>query len=354
MNRMRAAIVLSIVSTFIASCSEPATDVEPVSTPRPVKLVTVDVSSNRFPLSYPAVVEAARSTTMTFQVGGLVNELSVVRGQDIKRGDLIARIDARDYANSVAAARAQYDNAQSEYERAEGLSRENAIAQSVVEARRSQRDVARAQLQQAQKALDDATLRAPFDGRISDVLIEQFQNVAPQSPVAVLQTSSSLEATIDVPAVIVAQSPNYVEEDTVIVLDAAPGVRIPAEFKEFTAEANPTNQTYRASFTFESPSSIDVLPGMTGTLSTVLIYEGPLVEEGVSAPFSAVLTDGDARFVWVVDPDEMTVARRQVEIADQITGETVTIVGGLTKGEMIVGAGAAYLHEGMRVSEWNQ
>lgn len=319
---------------------------------RPVKLITVEQASNRFPVSYPAVIEAAQSSALTFQVSGLLQELPVDEGQEVEQGALIAKLDQRDYQNNFNSAKAQYDNAESEYQRADRLFAENAISRSLLEQRRSQRDIAKAQFDTAQKALDDTELRAPFAGVIAEINVENFQNVGAQQPIATLQSAGDVDAVINIPAAILAYIPQLNPIETAVTLDAAPNIKIPAVFKEATGQADPTTQTYRVRFTFTPPENLLILPGMTGKVDSVLIYEGDQIDLGVAVPTGAVLAEGDERFVWVLDEETMTVSRRPVVLSQDRFGEEVGIVDGLEGGEMIAGAGASYLHEGMRVRAW--
>jgi len=70
-------------------------------------------------------------------------------------------------------------------------------------------------------------------------------------------------------------------------------------------------------------------------------------------PLSAILSDGAARFVWIVDQDSMTVSKREVTVSDGI-GETAIVTEGLEMGETIATAGASYLAEGMQVRPWTE
>jgi len=62
------------------------------------------------------------------------------------------------------------------------------------------------------------------------------------------------------------------------------------------------------------------------------------------------MSEGGQQYVWVVDP-EMVVSKRSVTVEEGI-GETLLVTAGLAPGETIVGAGAAYLSEGMQVRPW--
>ena len=336
---------------FLVACSgRTETPAEPPV--RPIKLITVETSSNRLPLSYPAVIEAAQSSVLTFQVSGLLQELPVTEGQPIEEGALIAKLDQRDYLNSYNSAKAQFDNAESEFQRARRLSEQNAISRSVLEQRQSARDIAKAQFDTAKKALDDTELRAPFSGQIARVNVENFQNIGAQQAVATLQSAGSVEAVINVPARILAYVPQITPINTTVTLDAAPNVPIPARFKEASGQADPTTQTYRVRFSFSPPENLLILPGMTAKVDTTMIYTGDQFDTGVSAPASAIMAEAEENFVWVVDQETMTVSKRKVTIGDERFFEEIFIVDGLADGDVIAGAGAAYLHEGMRVRAW--
>ena len=336
----------------VAACS-PQAEEAPAPVVRPVKLATVEATSNQFPASFPAVIEAAQSSVLTFQVNGLLQELPVIESQEVTKGDLIARLDQRDFQTSFNSAKAQYDAAESEYQRARRLSEENAISRSILEQRQSARDVSRAAFEAAQKALEDTELRAPFDGVIAQVSVENFQNVGAQQPVVTLQSAGSVEAVVNVPARLIAFVPQVNPIDTVVTLDAAPNVRIPAEFTEAAGQADPTTQTYRVRFTFSPPENLLILPGMTGNVDTTFVYLGDQIDLGVAVPTSAIVAEGDDLYVWLVDQDTMTVSRRAVTISDERFGAEVGVIEGLDGGEVIAAGGASYLQEGMRVRAWD-
>ena len=345
---------LLVVTLALAAACSPQAEEAPAPAVRPVKLATVEAASNEFPASFPAVIEAAQSSVLTFQVNGLLQELPVIESQEVKQGDLIAKLDQRDFQTNFDSAKAQYDAAESEYQRARRLSEENAISRSVLEQRRSSRDVSRAQFEAAQKALEDTELRAPFDGVIAQVSVENFQNVGAQQSVVTLQSAGSVEAVINVPARLIAFVPQINPVDTAVTLDAAPNVRIPAVLKEAAGQADPTTQTYRARFTFSPPENLLILPGMTGNVDATFVYVGDQIDLGVAVPTSAVISEGDDLYVWLVDEEAMTVSRRAVTVSDERFGEEVSVIEGLEGGEVIALGGASYLQDGMRVRAWDK
>ena len=302
------------------------------------------------------MIDAAESLDLAFQVSGLLEELPVIEAQDVERGAIIAKLDQRDFQSNYDKVKAQFDNAEAEYRRALELVEDNLVSRSQLDQLKSQRDVARAQLDAAEKALSDTVLRAPCACVIARVPAKRLQNVQPGEVIATIISREELEATINMPASIIAQIPRQEDQRTeaiiFVVLDAAPANRIPATFKEAALEADPASQTYEVTFAFSPPEDLTILPGMNATV----VLTPPAASTGtqnvsVAIPLAAVLSDGDQQYVWVVNSETMMVSKRGINIADGI-GETVIVTEGVMPGEVIVGAGASYLAEGMKVRPW--
>ena len=323
----------------------------PVERVRPAKLFEVQLASKQRTLSFPAVVEAVQTAELTFPQGGEVIELSLLQGTTVTAGQLIAKLDQSDAENNLVQARAEFQNAQSEYNRALRLSEQNAISRSVLESRETQVQVTRASVENAEKALEDTVLRAPFSGTISEVFVEQFQNVAAKEAIVTLQ-SSETEAVINVPSAIIARLPQLEPQGTRVALDAAPDTEVFAEFREAAGVADAASQTFAVSFLFEPPEGLLILPGMTATVSTNFLFgeDDDVVSSGFTVPLSAVLAEGEQRFVWIVQPD-MSVHRQEVALSPVAT-DKVTVLSGLVGGETVVAGGVTFLHEGMKVRGW--
>lgn len=350
-----ASVALCFALLALAGCGDREV-AEPEDIARPAKLIEIASSSNDRLVTLPAVIEATGSAVVTFQVGGALIELPVREGQQVRKGDVLARLDQRDFGNAVQQAQAQYTNAQAEYQRAETLIAENAIARSVYDQRRSARDVARAQLDSARKAMDDSVLRAPFDGVVAKLHIENFQNVSPQQNIATIQTTGAAEALVNIPATLVAFAGQITPLETSLFLDTAPNAPVPAELLSVSTQADPVTQTFAMRFGFTPPANLNVLPGMTGTVRSRLLIASPDGDTAqITVPVSAVQSDGEQPYVWVVDPETMSVSKREIVLAENRgVGVDMAIQSGLAAGDIIVGAGASYLFEGMKVRPYEQ
>ncbi len=343
-------IVAASLTVIACSSDTEETSREPIV--RPVKVLTLSAASDLETSRYPAVVSAGRFGELSFQVSGLVEEVAVVDAQEVEAGDLIARLDQRDFISNVTSATSQFRSAEDEYQRTLRLARQDAVAQSVLQQRESQRDVARAQLDTAEKALEDTVLRAPFRGVVAKVPVRERENIVAGQMVAALIDTDLLEVTIDLPARIVAESLEVEDRGSVVILEAAPDTRIPATFKEANLLADTASQTYGVTYTFEPPKNLVILPGMSATVELSRARTGAAGTRK-SVPVSAIGSDGTSTYVWVVDEDAMTVSKREVSVANGV-GEFVVVTEGLESGETIATAGASFLAEGMQIRPWNE
>jgi RND family efflux transporter MFP subunit len=127
------------------------------------------------------------------------------------------------------------------------------------------------------------------------------------------------------------------------------GEAFPLTPKEIVTKADKQTQTFKATFTMDSPEDFTVLPGMTATV-TLDLSKLMASENARWVPVRAVQADSGLKpRVWVLDPETMTVSSREVTIG-RMSGDRIRVTEGLSGGEEIIAVGAPYLAEGMRVS----
>ncbi len=351
-------ICLTLTSVFLlAGCDSGtvSTEQNKEALVRPAKLIEIGQTVSAEFLNYPAVIQSQQLSVLAFEVGGMLNELLVIEAQSVQKGEVLARLDQRELKAKLKSASAQFKNANAEYKRALKLMKQDAISRSVLEQRESERDVNKSQLATAQKALQDSVLTAPYSGAIAKVSIEKRQIVQPGKPAITLLGKEGLEATINLPSSIIAKAGESKSPatDSYIVLDSASDLRIPATFKEASLEADLASQTYEVVFTFDPPEDLIVLPGM----NAVVWFRDPSRSitdiNKIRIPLTAVATDGEQKYVWIVDQNTMMVSKRNVVIEANV-GTMVGIINGLKSGEAIVASGVSALSEGMKVSKWSK
>ncbi len=340
----------------LASCSD-APEASEGPSVRPAKLFEVVQSENTRTMNLPAVISARSTADLTFEVNGVLQEFPVIEGQQVAEGDLIGQLEQRAFQNQVAQAEATYRNAQSQFNRAAQLIKKGTIAQKTYDERLKDRDVARTALDDAQKQLDDSTLRAPFAGVIATKHVDQFQTVGAQSVIVTLQSTGAAEAVVQVPSTLVANSGQIDVAESYVVLDAAPDREVPAQIVSTSTQTDPRTQTFQVRFAFEPPEDLVILPGMTGTLRSKLQIANRNGAEGrITIPRTAVLAQGNDLFAWKVDAETMTVSRTAITISQEgpDVGADVVVTSGLAAGDTVVAAGVSFLTEGTQVRAFEQ
>jgi RND family efflux transporter MFP subunit len=348
MSSIKNLVMLGASIAMLSACSQ-APEEERPEVIRPAKLLEVTESSDIKHFNFPAVVEALSAKELTFQITGQVETLNVREGDQVKEGDVIATLVQRNFSNQLQTAQTQYDAALLDYERAERLIKENAIAQTIFDQRLTQLNVAMAQLDTAQKAIEDTVLVSPFEGVVAVKHVEELDTVNPREAIVTLQTVGAAEALVKIPATLVSRSQQIEPIETFIVLDSVSQYKIPARFVASNALADEGSQTIEVRFGFTPPTEVVILPGMTGMVKATLWLSGDAASVGqIAIPLSAIASDTTGQYVWKVNTQTMVVSRQDVEVSTGV-GEMLTIESGLEVGEVIVGAGASYLHEGMKI-----
>jgi RND family efflux transporter MFP subunit len=358
-NHQSFVVVLLSASLVIAACG-PKEVAERPEVARPVKMITVGVNAGGETLEVPGSVFAAQSADLAFEVSGQMEARMVDEGQFVKAGDVVAKLDARDYVAQRNRAKAQRDTAKSDYDRYAEAFKGNAVTAQDVSRSKGHLDVTEADLEVAEKALDETQLRAPFGGRIVARLVEDFANVQAKEPVLSLQDESSLELRVDVAERDWVRGDSSIprEELTKIMnprvqIASLPGREFAGYLKEMSANADPVTRTYRVTLGFEPPEGASVSPGMTGSVIVDRNSREQSGEENLSIPANTITADDVGNpFVWVVDPSSMRVRKQEVQIGE-LSGSNVKIAGGLSVGDQVITSGVNSLSENMLVRNLN-
>jgi RND family efflux transporter MFP subunit len=343
--RLCAALLTLSLAT---GCTEPE-QVLQAEVIRPAKLIEVTLSDNIKEYRFPAVVEALNSKNLVFQVSGQIISLNVREGDPIEQGQVIAQLDKRVFNNQLAAAQTQFDTAKIEFKRAQRLINADAIAKSIFDQRENTYNVAITGLDNAKKALEDTRLVAPFSGIIANTFVDELDAVNLATPIVTIQTDGPAEAKVKIPASLVSQFKQFGAIETAVVLDSGIDQPMPAKMVGAIALADERSQTFEVNFSFTPLATMTVLPGMTGVVISKIAFNKQANPNGkIFIPMGAIVSDANGPFVWLVDVSNYVVSRQNVTVGD-IEGENIDISDGLKVGDTIIGAGGAYLQEGMKV-----
>jgi len=342
---------LSLLFCLIACDSPPAETTNKQAHPRLVKLLELKHANKLGFLAYPALIHSEQLSALSFEQSGVIKNLLVVEGQRVKQGDTLARLDQHNIKEQLRSTRAEFNNLEGNYKRAQRLIGEGAISRSELEQRKSKRDISQAQLSSAEKALKDTILIAPYDGHIATVSLKDHQNVQAGNTVISLLGQGGLQAKINVPAHVIAGAKNKKDHNlgNYLTLAASPDIQTPIHFKEISLEADALSQTYEVSFAFKAPDELIVLPGMA---ATVWLKDNQVDTPIIKIPLSAIFNEVDTHYVWLVNKDDMSVVKQPIKIAPAV-GAELSVLSGLSVGDSIVISGVSYLSAGMIVRAWS-
>jgi len=354
-------VILTALCALVASplaCREPEAPPPPVV--RPIKILELSGAVGGATLEYPGSVEAALHSTMGFEVAGRMIEFPVNEGDRLKQGDVIARLDPRDYESALESSVAFRKAAKAEFERRAELFREGVDSKAVLEKAERNYDVTKASVTQDTKALEDTVLRAPFDGVVAQKLVKDFRNVQAKEAILIFEDNSSLKVEIALPEVdyVRVQPGLSLEQRTErakpeVVVSSLADRSFPARIVEMATAADPVTRTFKVTLAFDKPSDVTVETGMTAKV--VIHLPNDLAAPGsVVVPSQAVRGDeaGEA-YVWIIDPDSMEARRRSVEVGE-VMGSQVQVLSGLDGSDQVAISGVAQLREGMRVRRFGE
>ncbi len=346
---------LLLAMVLLAGCGREE-KVEKPEVVRPVKIMTIKTGARALSHSFPGTVRAARRAVLSFKVSGPLVALPVEEGQFVKKGDLVAQIQKRDFQTALEEARARNLEAEKQFRRYQELYAKKQVSKADYDRYRAARDVARAKLEDARNQLQDTTLRAPFDGVISKRYVENFQKVQANEPIVNLQDISRIEVLVNVPELLMADLRGQRNLKVNAMFESIPGKKFPLEVKEYSTQADPATQTYQVVLVMDQPREANILPGMTATVTADALEKVPDAGPGsLVIPAIAVLdAPGNKPYVWLYDEKTSTVHKAPVKISRLEGSKNIVVEEGLKDGEILVIAGVTQLEEGMKVRPWEK
>ncbi|CED71254.1 HlyD family secretion protein [Aliivibrio wodanis] len=356
---MKKLMTLSLISTalILSGCTPAPVDVV-IELPK-VEIKTIDSGLVGDKLYLPAVATAADRSHLSFRLSGEITNLNVKAGETVKKGQVLAVLDKTDYNINVDNARARYNVANSQYRRSKPLVDKGLLAKSQFDELAAQRQIALADLELAKLRLSFTELKAPIDGIISRVSVEQFENIQVGQQIVNIHNRNAVDIIVQVPDKLYSKQPNsgVVEKiNATVRLDN--GSSYEAKVKEYTTEPDPDSGAYLVTLTMPMPEDQFILDGMAVEVTTQQSALNESSQFGMIIPIEAVFNeDGDAldrdeKYVWVIDPDSKV--RKQKVVTTKASSFGLRVVDGISKGDRIVIAGVSRLRDGIEVNIINK
>ncbi len=330
-------------------------ETEPIQVVRPLKMFTVGQDISNPVRKYPGKVSAIEKVTLGFQVDGPLIELPLRKGQKVKQGELLAKIDPRDFKNRLDSTKAELDQTSTQLDRIKKAAATGAVSKTDLTNAQAAFEQAEANYKIAQKAMQDTELLSPFDGLIANIFVDNYQNIKAKEEIVTVQKDAEILIVVNVPEERIIRS--KVEKEKyrfVAIFDSLAGQEFEVKLHEYALEADPVTQTYLITFAMTPPETIAILPGMTAT-----IWEYPKQDQVEKklflVPIDAAPVDGTGQYyVWKInkESDNLYSVQRQNIKVGKIEADKIQILEGLSAGDRIAANGAHMLQEGQKVTEF--
>ena len=348
---------LLILSSLIG-CGEPETEVEEVI--RPVRYLVAEPASASRARIYSGTSKSALESRLSFKVSGTVEALPIYIGDQLKKGQLIAQLDAsllelqaqQSEANLIQA-QASLRNAEAGYQRVRGLYAGNNASRDDLDTARAAAESAEAQVKAAEKQLELAQLNVSYsrlyaktDCTVASIDVEVNENVSPGNPIATVTCGSALEVELAVPESLIGELSNGIP--ATVRFDAV-------RDQTFSGTVSEVGVAVGSGATFPVTVAIDgAHPDLRSGLAAEVRFDLATGEQGelYLVPLSAVVEDGGEKFVYLAMPegdgDLATIERRSVQIGE-LTDLGLEVLEGLSPGDRVVTAGTSVIREGLKV-----
>lgn len=408
-----AVAALSLSMLQMTSCGGKKEEPPAREVARPVKMLKVSAALTGRELRFPGRVRASQRVELSFKVSGPLVELPAEEGQEVRGGELLARIDPRDFETRIAGiesrigeAKAQLEametgarpedlaileaeveaaeavrlNAEQQYRRYRDLYVKRQVSKADFDRYKSEYDMARAQLAtsvqnlekgrtgaraediEAQKARIrglEADLKGARDALEDTFLRAPFDGLVARRFVDNFTEVRAKEPIVSFQDISKVEVLVDVPEMTMATIQKRGRVTAAAEFAsapgrrfDLTLKEFATDadpRTQTYQVVFEMPQP-EGISVLPGMTATVSGRAGGGEEANVVVPASAVFADETGRSqVWIVDRESMTVSMREVTTGELTGTEEVEVLGGLNPAETIAVTGVTQLRKGDRV-----
>ena len=338
---MKKSNILFLVFTVLLfiSCSEKKEETKEKKIHK-VEVTKITSNTQKEILTYSGTIEADNTVSLGFMTSGRVSNILVQEGQKVRKGQLLATIDATSYKNAFDIANAGLELANDNFKRLKQLYDKGSLPERDFIAVKVAVAQANANKNLATKNLTDTKLYAPFSGMITQKLTEIGATAAPGVPAFTIMKTDKVYAIASISE----------SEISKLKIDSDAMVEIPSMNKTFQGKVAIINHSADAltrTFTVKvrlNNSENQLLPGM---ISNIKINTNN-TQNVIAIPANTVLRDAkDISYVYVVQNN--TAIKKRVTVGN-FTGNNVIVTDGLTTDDVLVSKGYTNIKDGQEVT----
>jgi RND family efflux transporter MFP subunit len=319
---------------------------EPEEFAIPVQVAQVKQETLSTALTATGEFKGWEEVTLVAESQGSIQTLNAEEGQQIKKGQIIAKIEAVSLNSQLASARSAFSKAEKDVERYERLEQVGAVSQSQLEEARIQRENARSNIAQIQQQLGFTTVKSPIDGVVNSLMVEETSFVLPGNEIAQIVQIDRLKVELQISETNLAQ----ISEDQKVTIktDVFPLKTFEGTVQNISVKAD-ESQKFKVTIVVENPDNTSLRAGM---FATVIFEElASSQETATTIPRNAIVGSLQTPQVFVVND---SVARLKEIQTGAVIDNKVVVLGGLEEGTQVVTKGIINLTDGTKVKITNK
>jgi len=298
------------------------------------EVMTVDPVSSLCSRTYLATVQEQAHIPLSLPYGGTITELRVQPNAEVRKGDLLLRVDDTDARQALRSATAALKQAKDAVRRTTPLHQKGLITDIQMVELQTKLDQAQAAVTAAQQQVRQCELYAPEDGTITYSNLHTGQHLTPAVTVMTLLDMRGFTVVIPVPENEVAQL--HVGDSAQLAIPALQTDSLRACITQINVQANALTHTYPVEALVINPPA-NMLPGMVGTLSI-----SQHVHSAVVIPQQCVMMLPEGTAVWLAD--KYGRAERRLITLGEYQADGVQVLSGLNPGDKLVVKGYQKLY----------
>ena len=353
-------IILSVIG-LLSACDKQEEVIEiPL---RSVKYQTISYSSDKLVKTFSGVTKAELEASLSFRVSGRVEDIPVKVGDKLTKGQLVGRLDSKDYEvlleqarAELASAKASLRSAEAEYNRTIGLYEKRNASKSQLDSARAASESAEAQVKASKQQVEAARLQvsytnlySPQECIVSTLPVKENENVSSGQEVASVNCGKKIEVEVGIPESFI----DEVEENQAVNVSvtAMDGNSYTGKVSEISSGSSDQAAAFPVTITLDG----DNAAMRAGLAAEVEFTQSNGNEESFFIlPITAVAHDEQGDFAFVLKPDqstdekEGTVKKTYIEVKD-IVQQGIRVSSGLNDGDKVVTAGVTVIRDGMAV-----
>lgn len=337
-------ILITISSLFIASCGKKENEDIKDKDIVPVKVVELKKEMVSKPINASGQFTTDDETYLSFKTGGVINKIFVKEGDAIKKGQLLASLDLKEIDAMVQQAKAGYQKALRDFNRAENLYKDSVATLEQYQNARTGLEVAQKQLSIAEFNYNYSEIRALENGYILKKFTNEGQIVGSGMPV--LQTNGAQKSNWFLKVSISDKEWATIKimDKAEVTLDTSPGKSFNGHVVRRSEGVDPFTGTFFADIKLTSFDESKFASGMFGKAT---IFPSSKISAWL-IPFDALLdADGNNGYVFVTN-DNSTANKIKVTVSE-IENEKIWITSGLDNYPKLIVTGSAYLNDNSKI-----